>query len=153
MSVPIVVLVMVVLLIIFLFNLVRSRRLKEKYVALWMLTGLAIVIMAIFPGILTWLTKVSGIQLTSNLLFTLAIVVLLGVCIQLSLEISRTEDKTRVLAENVAILNLQLSRLQAELDRRTDQATHTDQIMLDSAGTTAEAIPAPEPNKAIPETN
>lgn len=115
MHVPILVLILVVILIIFLFNLVRSRRLKEKYVALWMFTGLVIVLMAVFPGVLSWLTKLAGIQLPSNLLFTLAIIVLLGVCIQLSLEISRTEDKTRVLAEHVAILNLQLDRLRKQI--------------------------------------
>lgn len=35
-------LVMAIVVIVFLFNLVRSRRLREKYVALWMLVGLVI---------------------------------------------------------------------------------------------------------------
>ena len=89
------------------FNLLRSRKLREKYAALWVTVGLVIVILAIFPGLLEWLARVVGIQVPSNLLFLLSLILLLGVCLQLSLEISRTEDKIRVLAENIAILNLQ----------------------------------------------
>ena len=37
---------MAVITIAFLFNLVRSRRLREKYVALWMVVGLATMALA-----------------------------------------------------------------------------------------------------------
>lgn len=89
------------------FNLLRSRKLREKYAALWVFVGFVIVILAIFPGVLGWLARLVGIQVPANLLFLLSLILLLGVCLQLSLEISRTEDKIRILAENVAILNLQ----------------------------------------------
>lgn len=107
--------VMALLVIIFLFNLVRSRRLREKYVALWMTVGLIVIVLAVFPGLLGSVAHLVGVQVPSNLLFALAILLLLGVSIQLSLEISRAEDKTRVLAENVAILNLQIRELRGEL--------------------------------------
>lgn len=94
-----------------LFNLVRSRRLREKYVALWMVVGVLIITLALFPNLLASLASAVGVLVPANLLFFLAIVLLLGVCLQLSLEISRTEDKLRTLAEHVAILNLQLHEL------------------------------------------
>jgi hypothetical protein len=105
--------VVALVIVAFLFNLVRSRRLREKYVALWMLTAIAIIALAFFPHLLGKLAQLVGIQVPSNLLFALAIFLLLGLSIQLSLEISRCEDKTRVLAENVAILNLQIRELQS----------------------------------------
>ena len=108
-------LVMAIVVIVFLFNLVRSRRLREKYVALWMLVGLTVIGLALFPSLLGWLSGLVGVQVPANLLFALAIMMLLGVSIQLSLEISRAEDKTRVLAENVAILNLQIRELRGEV--------------------------------------
>lgn len=94
-----------------LFNLVRSRRLREKYVALWMVVGVLIILLALFPSLLGALARAVGVLVPANLLFFLAIILLLGVCLQLSLEISRTEDKLRTLAEHVAILNLQMHEL------------------------------------------
>lgn len=104
-------LVMAVITLFFLLNLVRSRRLREKYVALWMVVGLTIIVLALFPSLLGRIAQLVGVQVPSNLLFFLAIVLLLGVCLQLTLEISRAEDKTRTLAEHVAILNLQVREL------------------------------------------
>ena len=103
--------VIAVITIVFLFNLVRSRRLREKYVALWMVVGLATIVLALFPGLLASLARLVGVAVPSNLLFFLAILLLLGVCLQLSLEISLAEDKSRTLAEHVAILNLQVREL------------------------------------------
>lgn len=107
-------LVIAIITLVFLFNLVRSRRLREKYVALWMLVGLVIIVLALFPNLLGWLATLVGVAVPSNLLFALAILMLLGVTIQLSLEISHAEEKTRTLAEHVAILNLQMRQLSGE---------------------------------------
>ncbi|RRD23652.1 DUF2304 domain-containing protein [Actinomyces bowdenii] len=94
------------LTVFFILALLRSRRLREKYAALWIVVGLAIVLLATVPGLLKALSQLLGFEVPSNLLFVLAIFLLLGVALHLSLEISRMEDETRVLAENIAILNL-----------------------------------------------
>ena len=112
-------LVMAVITIAFLFNLVRSRRLREKYVALWMVVGLATIVLVLFPGLLASLARLVGVAVPSNLLFFLAILLLLGVCLQLSLEISLAEEKSRTLAEHVAILNLQMRELTGQSARIT----------------------------------
>lgn len=104
-------LIAAVLIIGYLFVLLRSRRLREKYVALWMLVGLLIVILALAPGLLGWFAGLVGIAVPANLLFFLALVLLLGVSLQLTLEISKNEEKTRTLAERVAILELEVQEL------------------------------------------
>jgi hypothetical protein len=50
------------------------------------------------------------VQTPSNLLFFVAALVLLIVCVQLSWEVSRLEDETRALAEEVAILRLEAQK-------------------------------------------
>ena len=87
-------------------SLLRSRKLREKYAMLWILVSVAVVTLALVPQLLSWLAGALGFQVPSNLLLKLAILLLLGVTLHLSLEISRLEDETRVLAENVAILNM-----------------------------------------------
>ncbi len=103
------------------FNLLRSRRMREKYAFLWMLVGLAIIVLAALPSLLQVLAHALGFQLPSNFLFLLAIMLLLGVSLHLSLEVSRLEDETRVLAEDVAILNALVTQPGAPQDDESPQ--------------------------------
>lgn len=111
-------LIVAIVILFFLFSLVRSRKLREKYVLLWMAVGLMVIVLTVYPPLLSWMTEISGISLASNLLFVLSILLLLGVTLHLTLEISRSEDHTRTLAENVAILNLQIKNLEEQLQLR-----------------------------------
>lgn len=97
--------------------LLRQRKLREKYAVLWILVGIATLILAGFPQLLTMAADVAGFALPSNLLFLLAILLPIGVCLHLSLEISVVEDETRALAEEAAILRAQLDAIQAQVDR------------------------------------
>lgn len=92
--------------------LIRSRLLREKYAALWMLLGVLVVVLALFPRVLEVLSRAVGVAVPSNLLFVLAILLLLGVALHLSLEVSRLDEETRVLSEESAILRLQVERLE-----------------------------------------
>ena len=111
-------LIVAIVILFFLFSLVRSRKLREKYVLLWMAVGLMVIVLTVYPPLLSWMTEISGISLASNLLFVLSILLLLSVTLHLTLEISRSEDHTRTLAENVAILNLQIKNLEEQLQLR-----------------------------------
>jgi len=107
--------IVTVVILVSIFLLLRSRKLKEKYAVLWGLVGIACLVLAAFPHLLSWVASLVGIQVGSNLLFTLAILLLLGICLQLSLEVSSQEDKIRRLAEEAAIL-----RTEAESKKPTD---------------------------------
>jgi hypothetical protein len=91
--------------------MLRRKKLREKYAALWLLVGGATLILAAFPRLLNIVAELVGVQLPSNLLFAMSILLLLGVCLHLSWEISVVEDETRALAEEVAILRTQLESL------------------------------------------
>ncbi|MFK5277916.1 DUF2304 domain-containing protein, partial [Lactococcus lactis] len=82
--------------------LLRSRRIRERYAVLWVAVGLFLVVLVVFPALLSWLARTVGVAVPSNLLFILVIGMLLGIALQLTLEVSRAEDRSRVLAENVA---------------------------------------------------
>jgi len=94
--------------------LLRSRRLKEKYAVLWMVVGLLCIVLAAWPSSLDWAARLVGIQIPANLLFVLAIVLLLAVCLHLSLEVSSQEDKIRRLAEESAIARQKLEQLDGQ---------------------------------------
>lgn len=90
-------------LAIVLTMLIR-RKLREKYAILWIVIGLALLVLGLFPELLTWLAKTLGVQVPSNLLFALSIVLLVGVALHQSWELSRAEERIRRLAEEVAVM-------------------------------------------------
>jgi hypothetical protein len=95
------------------FEMLRRKKLREKYAALWLFVGIGTLVLAAFPRLLTIVTEFSGVQLPSNLLFIISILLLLGVCLHLSWEFSVVEDETRTLAEEVAILRALIEALPA----------------------------------------
>jgi hypothetical protein len=115
-----------VALVVFLVVLLRRRRLREKYAATWLVLAVAVCVVGAFPGVVETLAGVVGVETPSNLLFALALAVLLGVCIQLSVETTALEEETRVLVEEVAMLRFDVdvltrggSRARTDLDVET----------------------------------
>lgn len=92
-----------VLYIVFILELVRRRQLREKYALLWLGVGVAMVAGLIFRPLIDKLTSLLGIYGPSAI-FLLAIIFLMLVLAHLSWEVSRLEERTRRLAEEMAII-------------------------------------------------
>lgn len=123
-----------VILLVSVFRLVRNLKLREKYAALWLVMGLVVVALMIFPGMLDWLADVVGVATPVNLLFLFAIVLLIGVVLHLSLEISRLEDETRVLAEEAAIQRSLLDRQTSEMASLRNPTSSNPRLRVDHEG-------------------
>ena len=98
-------------------EMLRRKKLREKYAVLWLIVGVLTLVLAAFPRMLNVVAEFVGVQLPSNLLFAMSILMLLGVCLHLSWEISVVEDETRTLAEEVAILRVQVEDLNSRQSR------------------------------------
>ncbi|MDR2323368.1 DUF2304 domain-containing protein [Microbacterium sp. NPDC089698] len=96
--------VLALAMLVIVTTLLLTRRLREKYAALWIIIGLGMLILGAFPGLLLGLTSAFGVVLPANLLFAMAILLLLGVALHLSWELSQAEDEIRRAAEELAIL-------------------------------------------------
>ena len=101
---------------------------------LWIVISLAILVLGIFPQLLQAMTSLFGVVLPANLLFALAILLLLGVALHLSWELSQAEEENRRTAEEMAVLRAdhdELSqrkpRLQADASRGPDVGVPTDE--------------------------
>lgn len=106
--------VLCVLLVASLVQLLRSRRIREKYVAIWILVAFGVIVLGAFPGLAGAVARLVGVVLPVNLVFATSLAVLLFVCVQLSVSMSSTEEKTRTLAEEVALLRLQVEQMAAD---------------------------------------
>lgn len=112
-----------VLVLGLMLELLRRRQLKEKYAALWLVVGLGVLVLIIAPGLLTTVSEALGFEVPSNFLFFIALTLLLGVTVHLSWELSRVEEETRELAEEIAIVNMRLDEVVAAAAQDSDRST------------------------------
>ncbi|MER7007916.1 DUF2304 domain-containing protein [Dactylosporangium sp. NPDC000555] len=94
----------------FMVELLRRRQLQEKYAILWLAVSVLIVPLAFFPFLTDNLAKPLGIVSGVSLVLFLGIVFLLLVTVHLSWEVSRLEEETRTLAEDLALLRSELGQ-------------------------------------------
>lgn len=115
--------VFAVVLLATVLALLLTRRLREKYAVLWIVIGLAILVLGVFPPLLMALTDLFGVVIPANLLFAMAIVLLLGVGLHLSWELSQAEDELRRAAEELAILRTEHDSLDQRVAALEDRVT------------------------------
>lgn len=107
--------VVAVLVLAFMFELLRRRRLREKYAGLWICVALVVLVSVMFPGLLERLAGALGVTVPLNLVLFSGLALLLLVCVQLSAEVSGLEDESQTLAEELALLRNRLERVERSL--------------------------------------
>ncbi|HET9674296.1 MAG TPA: DUF2304 domain-containing protein [Gaiellaceae bacterium] len=94
-----------VLLLLVVFELIRSRRLRERYALLWLLTGVVLLVLSLWRGGLNTIAGWFGISgYPPAILFAVGILFILLVLLHYSTVISRLSDQSTILAQRLALL-------------------------------------------------
>ncbi len=117
---------LVALAIVGIVILVRRRYLKAKYSLLWLSLGAVMVVIAAVPGLLDWTAERLGIWYQPTLLILMGLALLLLIVVHFSYELTRSENRTRELAEQLALLRLRVTELQHSIDDAAVQAEADD---------------------------
>lgn len=104
-----------VFLVLCIVELLRRRKLKEKYAFLWVFTGMVIIPLGFFPSGLDAVARNVGVRSGVSLLLFLSVAFLFIVCLQLSWEVGHLEEEGRTLSEEVALLRVDVQELRAQL--------------------------------------
>lgn len=91
-------------LVVFIFELIRRRKLREEYSWLWMLSGLGILVLAVWDALLATLSRWIGAASPPPTLFFFGLLFLFLICLQYAVRISRLTVQMKNLAQKVAIL-------------------------------------------------
>ena len=91
-------------LLLTILELVRRRRLLERYALLWLLAGVTLLGLAIWRGALEELAELVGIASPPNALFFVAFGFVLVLLLHFSVAVSRLTDQSKFLAQRVALL-------------------------------------------------
>jgi hypothetical protein len=98
------VIIVAVLICGLIFELVRRKRLMEKYAILWLVSGATVLVLALWKGLLSTLASAAGIHYLPSALFAVAFLFMLALLIHFSISISRLSEQNKTLAQHLALL-------------------------------------------------
>jgi hypothetical protein len=94
------------------FELVRRRRLMERYALVWLFSGATLLALAVWGDLLELFAGAVGIAYAPSALFAVALGFVLVLLLHFSLVISRLADQNKVLAQRLGMLQQQVDELQ-----------------------------------------
>jgi hypothetical protein len=100
-------------LLLLVFELVRRKRLSERYAILWLLAAVTLFVLAVWKGLLTSLSHDVGISYPPSALFAVAIGLIVAILLHFSLAVSRLTDQSKVLAQRLGLLQQRLEEVEA----------------------------------------
>src|SRR6476659_3934485 len=100
-------------LFVIVFELVRQRRLMERYALLWLFSTTVLLGLAVWKDLLDEVASAIGIFYAPSALFVVAFGFILVLLLHFSLVISRLADQNKVLAQHVGRLQERVATLDA----------------------------------------
>jgi hypothetical protein len=121
----IVAIVSALLLFGLVFELVRRRRLQERYALAWLLSAAGLLALAVSGDLLEAFAGAVGIAYAPSAFFAVILGTVVLLLLHFSLVVSRMTDQAKVLAQRVAMLQQQVDELQ-----RTQPRNPTPEVEL-----------------------
>lgn len=97
-------------LLLIVLELVRRRRLLERYALLWLLSSVVLLGLAVWRGFLEDIANAIGVAYPPNALFLIAFLFILLLLLHFSVVVSRLADQTKILAQRLALLETRLEK-------------------------------------------
>jgi hypothetical protein len=103
-----------------ILELVRSRRLLERYAILWLFSAAALLALAVWKGLLEKIASAVGIYYAPSALFVIAFGFILVLLLHFSVAVSRLAEQAKVLAQRMALLEARNRELESRLNDEPD---------------------------------
>lgn len=115
-------------LLVIVFELVRRRRLMERYSLLWLFAALVLLLLAVFSELLSSFADAVGIQTPSNALFFVMLGFVILMLLHFSASISKLNDEVKILAQRLAATEERLRRVEGDgaVARRRDTTAQVE---------------------------
>ena len=90
----------------------KRKAISLKYTLLWIVAGIFMGIMVIWPKTLTWIITAIGIESNMNGLFIIAIAFLIAILMSITSIVSKQSEKIKLLTQTIAILEKRVRELE-----------------------------------------
>jgi hypothetical protein len=104
-------------LLILVFDLVRRRRLLERYALVWMAVTVLLLVLSAWADLLDRVASAIGISYPPSALFAAAFGFVIVLLLHFSVAVSRLTDQSKILAQRVALLEQRLPSQEQEPEK------------------------------------
>ena len=93
------------LFVVLVFSVVNRKKLQLGDTLLWLLVSLILILVAVFPQLCVWASKLVGIETPSNFIYLIAVAALFVLVFHLTVQLSRLQRQTRRLIQMISLNN------------------------------------------------
>ena len=115
-------LVLITIYFVVIIRLLKKKKFALKYSLLWFLAGLLMLIVVIWPNVLVWGANLLGIEVASNGLFAMCILLEIMIMISITSVISDFANRMTSMIQNMALMENRIRILEEKLEKKgTDE--------------------------------
>lgn len=117
----IILLVGVLVYLLVIMFLMRKGKMNLKYSLVWLLSGVVMLICAIFPMSIRWAARLFGVYSEVNVVFFIGVCFLLVIILSLTSIVSLLSERLRALTQTQALLEKRVRELEQKLEGKDSE--------------------------------
>ncbi len=114
-NLQIILLIVTLSFLVYIINMVRNKKLELRYILIWLLTAVGLLVITILPGAIHMLSAMLHIVEPVNTLFLAIIFFLIMIIFSLTKEVSRHFVKIGTLVQEIGLLKLEIEALRKQV--------------------------------------
>lgn len=105
-----------VVLLVFILNLIRRKRIKEEYSLLWLFLSFVFILFSVWREGLDYISKLMGVAYPPAALFLILLMAIFMILIQFSIIISRQAENNKNLTQEHGLLKFEHENLKKRVE-------------------------------------
>jgi len=111
-------LILITIYFVVIFGLLKKKKFALKYSLLWFLAGILMLIVVVWPNVLFWGAELLGIEVASNGLFAMCILLIIMIMISITSVISDFANRMKSMIQNMALMEKRIRILEEKLETK-----------------------------------
>ncbi len=106
---------LIIIILIYIFFIIKSvkrKNMRINYLIFWSITAVILIISLLIPNLVEYISCKLGFEMPINMIFSLAIFIILYLIFNLTSQISNLERKNTALVQEVSILKKKIQDLE-----------------------------------------
>lgn len=105
---------------VILFFMLKQKKFTLKYTLLWLFSGVAMLLFALFPQLLGLIGRLTGVEVGSNGLFAILFFCMMMILMSITAIVSKMNDQIKRVTQHAALLEYRLRQLEAQREEGED---------------------------------
>lgn len=106
---------LILIVIMYLFFIIKSVKRKDmriNYLIFWSISGIALIVALLIPNLVETVSSKIGFEMPINMIFSIAIFIILYLIYNLTIQISKEQSKNIQLIQEISILKRRIDNLE-----------------------------------------